>query len=59
MANWGIAAAQIGRLVGLLPWESAQRLGPAHAWTLINLANPAPQLAWLLLALAVAFVASR
>jgi hypothetical protein len=59
IANWGIAAAQIGRLVGLSPWESAIRLGPSHAWTLVSLANPAPQLAWLLLALVVAFVASR
>ena len=59
LANWGIAAAQIGRLVGLLPWESALRLGPSHAWTLISLANPAPQLAWLALALVVAAVASR
>lgn len=59
LANWGLAAAQIGRLVGLSPWESALRLGPSHAWTLVSLANPAPQLAWLLLALVVAAVASR
>lgn len=59
LANWGIAAAQIGKLVGLLPWESLLRLGPAHAWTLISLANPAPQQAWLLFALIVAAVASR
>src|SRR3546814_992417 len=25
LANWGIAAAQIGKLMGLLPWESAFR----------------------------------
>lgn len=59
VANWGIAAAQVGQLVGLLPWESALRLGPSHAWTLIVLANPAPQLAWLLLGLVVAAVAAR
>jgi len=59
VANWGIAAAQIGRLVGLAPWESALRLGPSHAWTLTGLANPTPQLAWLLAALVVAVVASR
>ena len=38
-ANWGIAAAYIGGPMGLAPWESALRLGPHLAWTLIGLAN--------------------
>lgn len=59
MANWGIAATEIGRSMGLLPWESALRLGPDYAWQLIQLANGPTQLAWYALALVVALVASR
>jgi hypothetical protein len=59
LANWGIAAAQMGRVMGLLPWESMTRLGPSFAWTLANLANPPVDLLWLALALVVAAVASR
>ncbi len=59
LANWGIAAAQIGRSVGLLPWESLMKLGPFHAWTLINLANPPVDLLWLAASLVVAAVAAR
>lgn len=59
LANWMIAAAQVGRSVGLLPWESLQRLGADYAWTLVTLANPPQQLAWLLAALVVAAVAGR
>jgi hypothetical protein len=59
LANWGIAAAQMGRVMGLLPWESMTRLGPSFAWTLANLANPPVDLFWLALALVVAAVASR
>lgn len=39
VANWGIAAAQIGFAMGLSPWESASKLGFAYAWTLSQLAN--------------------
>lgn len=39
LANWGIAAAQIGFAMGLTPWESAFKLGFAYAWTLSQLAN--------------------
>lgn len=59
LANWGIAAAQMGRVMGLLPWESMTRLGPSFAWTLANLANPPIDLLWLALALVLAALASR
>jgi len=59
LANWGIAAAQIGRSMGLLPWESIGKLGPSYAWTLANLANPPVELLWLTAALVLAAIASR
>ena len=59
LANWGIAAAQMGRVMGLLPWESMTRLGPSFAWTLANLANPPVDLLWLGLALVLAAIAAR
>jgi len=59
LANWGIAAAQIGRAMGLLPWESLGKLGPFYAWTLASLANPPMDLWWLAASLALAGVASR
>ncbi len=59
LANWGIVAGQLGKVVGLLPWESIVRLGPSHAWTLISAANPIQQVAWLVSALVIAAVASR
>ncbi len=59
LANWGIAAAQIGRAMGLLPWESLTKLGPFYAWTLANLANPPLDLFWLATSLVLAAVASR
>ena len=39
LANWFIIASQLGFVLGLLPWESAVRLGPEYAWTLTRLAN--------------------
>lgn len=59
IANWGIIATQLGRMLGLTPWESAVRLGFNHAWTLMQLANGAWDIAWLALALLVAALASR
>jgi hypothetical protein len=59
LANWGIAAAQIGRAMGLLPWESIGKLGPFYAWTLANLANPPVELLWLVASLVLAALASR
>ena len=59
LANWGIAAAQIGKVMGLLPWESLVKLGPAYAWTLASLANGPADIAWLLAALVFAAIAAR
>jgi len=59
LANWGIAAAQIGRAMGMLPWESLGKLGPFYAWTLANLANPPVDLLWLAASLVLAAIASR
>lgn len=39
LVNWFIIASQLGFVLGLLPWESALRLGFSHAWTLARLAN--------------------
>ena len=47
VANFGIAAAQVGRSFGMLPWDAALRLGPHYAWTLAALANGTADLAWL------------
>ena len=46
LANFGIAASEIGRVLGLMPWESALRLGAAHAWLLARLANGPLELAF-------------
>ena len=54
LANWGITATEVGRGLGLLPWESALRLGPAYAWELLRLANGTIQLAWYAVSLVVA-----
>jgi hypothetical protein len=54
LANFWIAAGQVGQGLGLLPWQSALKLGPAYAWTLSELATSALDLAWYALALAVA-----
>ncbi len=54
LANWGIAGGQIGGAMGLLPWESLQKLGLDYAWTLARLANGGIELAWTAAALAVA-----
>ena len=59
LANWGIAAAQIGKVMGLLPWESLAKLGLSYAWTLATLANRPADLAWLLAALLLAAIAAR
>ncbi|MGN6512681.1 MAG: hypothetical protein ACTHKZ_03805 [Lysobacteraceae bacterium] len=59
LANWGIVAAQMGRPMGLLPWQSLTRLGPSLAWTLATLANHPADLAWLWIALVAALLAGR
>src|SRR3546814_4880651 len=47
LAYWGIIASQLARSVGVLPWESALKLGPHHAWTLAGLATTPADLGWL------------
>ena len=59
LANWWIAASQVGRTLGLLPWDSSLRLGPDYAWTLATLANRPADLAWLALALICAAASAR
>ena len=59
LANWWIAAGQIGRSLGLMPWDSSLRLGPDYAWTLATLANHPADLAWLAAALLFAAIAGR
>ena len=58
-ANWLIAAAYVGGPMGLTPWESALRMGPHFAWTLLSLANGLGELIWLSIALLVAWRAGR
>jgi hypothetical protein len=59
LANWWIAAGQIGRSLGLLPWDSSLRLGPDYAWTLATLANRPADIAWIAAALLLAAIAGR
>ena len=59
VANWGITSGQLGAVLGLLPWDSALRLGMNHAWTLAQLANGVGDALWLGLALVVAALAAR
>ena len=59
LANWGIAATEIGRSMGLLPWESALRLGADYAWELIQLANTHADLAWYAVGVVLAGVLAR
>jgi hypothetical protein len=54
-ANFGIAAGQVGQALGLLPWQSALKMGPSYAWTLASLAGTPLDLASYALALVVAF----
>ena len=59
LANWGIAAGEVGRSLGMLPWDAAVRLGPHYAWTLALLANGAADRLWLAAAVAIAAIGSR
>jgi hypothetical protein len=58
-ANWLIAAAYTGGPVGLTPWESALRMGPHLAWTLLSLANGLAEALWLAIALVVGWRVAR
>lgn len=57
LANWWIAGAQIGGMVGMLPWESIPRIGPRFVWTLAGLANDGIDVACYLAALVLAVLA--
>lgn len=59
LANWWIAAAQVGEMVGLLPWDSLMRLGWSYAQTLVSLANDGTDLVWYAVAIVVAVIAGR
>jgi hypothetical protein len=54
IANWTIAATQIGGAMGLRLVESVQRLGSDHAQTLFGLANQPAELAWYAIAVIIA-----
>lgn len=58
-ANFGIAAAEVGSGFGLLPWDSATKLGWVHAWTLAQVANSTLDLVLIGLALLTAALLSR
>ena len=57
LANFGIAAGEVGQGFGLRPWESALLLGRDHAWTLLEMANSPLDLALYAVGLLVALVA--
>lgn len=59
VANWGIAATQIGISLGLSPWDSATKLGLYHAWTLVGLANQTADRLWMATALVLALLLGR
>jgi hypothetical protein len=59
ISAWMIAATQMGRLLGLSPLESAQRLGPVLAGELTRHATSPWDLAWLGLAVALAWRLGR
>lgn len=59
LANWAIAASYVGSSLGLVPWESALRMGPHMAWTLVQLANGAAEVMWLGVALVVGWFVAR
>lgn len=59
LANWGIAAAQMGKPMGLLPWQALGRIGPEFAWLLAGLVNRPVDMAWLAAALVFALVLGR
>ena len=59
LANWGIAAAGIGRRIGLDPLESALKLGNGLAWTVAQLVNGPLDLALVAAAVVLAALAGR
>ncbi len=59
LANWTIAATQMGGPMGLRLVDSVQRLGSDHAQTLFGLANQPAELAWYAVAVIVALWLGR
>lgn len=59
VSNWFITATQLGGMLGLDPWSAATRLGLHHAWILVQLANSATDLAWIVAGLVLAAWLSR
>lgn len=59
IANWTIAAAQMGGAMGFKLVDSVQRLGSDHAQTLFGLANQPAELAWYAAAVVVALWLGR
>jgi hypothetical protein len=57
--NWAMVATQIGMVMGLNPWDSALKLGMDHAQILAGLANNGIDVAWMVAALAVAWLLAR
>jgi uncharacterized membrane protein len=57
--NWAMVATQIGMVMGLNPLDSALKLGMHHAQILADLANNGADLAWMALALVVAWWMAR
>lgn len=57
LANFGIAAGELGQSFGMRPWESATMLGANHAWTLLEMANSPVDLALYAAGLVVSLVA--
>jgi len=56
---WLVAAAQMGRMLGLSPLDSAQRLGPVLAGELIRHGTSYWDIAWAILALGLAWRLGR
>lgn len=54
LANWGIAALQIGLPMGLDVWQSLSKPGLGYVWLLAGLANSAFDKACIAVAVAVA-----
>lgn len=59
IANWCIAAAQMGGPMGLPMTESLQRIGPDLVHTLLSLATQPVDLAWYAIAVVVALWLGR
>ena len=59
LAWWTIASAWLGSSMGLAAWDSALRMGPHLAWTLLGLANTPMDWVWLLVAALAGIWAAR